>query len=89
MSSLFDKAGDLCEKNPGNSLIVDLLRGAVAKAKFGSNAKTEERVVNFYWYMQTYDLKTAKVMSANLGCPSKRWLQRLNVRERDDCIFTC
>ena len=87
---LFNKAGDLCKKNPHlwDSLIVALLRGAVAKANFGSNAKTEERVVNFFWYVQNYDHKAAEVMSANLGGPGKRWLRKLDACERDDCILT-
>lgn len=91
MSSLFQEAGELCKKNSGlrDSLVVALLKGAVAKAKFGKNAKTEEKVVNFFRYIKTYDPKAAEVMSANLGGPSNRWLQRLDAREREDCIFTC
>lgn len=91
MSSLFEEAGELYKKNPDlqDSLVVALLKGAVAKAKYGTNAKTEQKVVNFFRYIRTIDPKAAEVMSANLMGPSKRWLQALDAREREECIFTC
>ena len=91
MSSLFEEAGELYKKNPDlqDSLVVALLKGAVAKAKYGTNAKTEQKVVNFFRYIRTIDSKAAEVMSANLMGPSKRWMQTLDAREREECIFTC
>ena len=89
--TLFNEAADLCEKNPKfqSSLIVALLKAAMAKEKTGSNAKTDEKVVNFYRFIKTYDPKAAAVLSANLGGPSMRWMQELNARDREECILAC
>ena len=89
--TMFNEAADLCEKNPKfqSSLTVALFKAAMAKEKFGSNARTEEKVVNFYRFIQTYDPKAAAALSANLGGPSMRWMQELNARDRVECILEC
>ena len=71
MKVLFEQAADLCERNPKfeGSLIVALFKAAVAKEKFGKNARTKEMVTNFYRYVNTYNPKAAEVVSANLGGP--------------------
>lgn len=89
MKSLFGNAEELCKKNPSfrSSIIVALFKAACAKEQHGSNAATDEKVVNFFRYISTYDKKAAQVMSANLGGPSQRWMATLNAREREDCIL--
>jgi hypothetical protein len=89
MTVLFEKAAELCDKNPNfkNSIIITLLKGAIAKEQFGSNAKTEEEAVNFYRYMRTYDPKSSEVLATLLGGPGARWCKKLNARERDCCIL--
>ena len=86
--TFFNEAADLCEKNPKlqSSLIVALFKAAMAKEKFGNNAKMEEIVVNFYRYIATHDAKAASVLSANLNGPSARWMRTLNSREREECV---
>jgi len=37
------------------SFIVALFKAAVAKEKWGKNAKIEERVTNFFCFLNTYD----------------------------------
>eukprot|EP00957_Ditylum_brightwellii_P201478 15325830-Ditylum_brightwellii.AAC.1 len=75
--TLFNNAAALCEKNPNfqSSLIVALFKSAVAKEKSGANAKTEERIVNFFQFIWTHNPKAASVLSANLGGPSKHWMK--------------
>ena len=89
MQILFEQAGDLCKANPKfqSSLIVALFKAAVAKEKWGKNDKTEERVTNFFRFINTYDPKAAEVVSANLGGPGKRWMRILNAREREHTIL--
>ena len=89
--TLFNEAAVLCEKNPEfqSSLIVALFKAAVCKEKFGTNAKTEESVVNFYRFIATFDAKAASVVSANLRGPSMRWMKELNARERKECMLAC
>ena len=89
MRVLFDKAAELCEKNPkmANSLVITLLKAAVAKEQFGRSAKYEEKAINFFRFLRTFDPKAAEVVSANLGGPSVRWMKTLDARERDDCIL--
>ena len=74
MERLFVNANQICKDNPKfkDSLIVSLLHAAVAKHMYGSNAASEEKVVNFYRYIHTYNPKVAQVVSANLHGPSER-----------------
>ena len=69
---MFNEVAVLCEKNPEfqSSLIVALFKAAVCKEKFGTNAKTEESVVNFYHFIATFNAKAVLVVSANLCGPS-------------------
>eukprot|EP00957_Ditylum_brightwellii_P021557 1625337-Ditylum_brightwellii.AAC.1 len=84
--TMLNKAADLCKKNPKLqcSLIVALLKATMAKEKYGSNAKSEEMVVNFYRCVHTYDPNAAAVLSANLCGPSEHWLKTLNAREQKE-----
>ena len=89
MRKLFDNAEQLCRDNPDmqSSIVIMMLKGVVAKGLHGKNAKTEEAVVNFVRYIHTFDPKAAEVLSANVCGIGKRWLLRLNARERKDCII--
>eukprot|EP00957_Ditylum_brightwellii_P152853 11634313-Ditylum_brightwellii.AAC.1 len=91
IQDLFNTAADLCEKNPQfqSSLIVVLFKAAVTKEKIGANAKTEERVVNFFPFIQTYDPNAASVLSANIGGPYKYLMKTLDAHDQKDCILDC
>ena len=88
MERLFVNANQICKDNPKfkDSLIVSLLHAAVAKHMYGSNAVSEEKVINFYRYIHTYNPKVAQVISANLHGPSDRWIRRLNSLDKSECI---
>jgi hypothetical protein len=84
--------GDVAEcwkYNPDfrSGLQVALVKTVIAKSKSGNKSKIEEKVLNFYRFMNTYDKKAAEVLSANLGGPSERYLKSLNAHERDSCIL--
>ena len=89
MDTLFQDAAELYEKRPdfSSSLSVAILRGAVTKAKHGSNTQMEEKLTNFYRFLNTYDKQATQVLSANLGGPSERWLRRLDAKDRDECYL--
>jgi len=91
MVTLFENLAEACKKNPNfqSSLVVAMLKAAAAKELHGNNAATEEKVVNFFRFIQTYDAKAAQVLSANLSGPSARWMKKLNARDRDACILEC
>ena len=66
---------------------VALVQVATAKSKSGNKAKMDEKVLNFYRFLNTHDKKATEVLSANLGGPSDRYLKILNSCERDECIL--
>ena len=86
---LFKNAKQLCKDNPEfqHSLIVGLFRAAVVKQMNGMNAATEEKVVNFYRFMHTYNPKLSQVVSGNLNGPSDRWIRKLNAADTYECII--
>ena len=49
----------------------------------------DEKVINFYRFLNTHNKKATEVLSENLGGPSEPYLKILNSRERDDCILDC
>ena len=91
MNVLFEKANELCIKNPEfqSSLVVLVPKAAVVKATSakGGNAKTDVRILNFIRLIGTYDKRAAQVVSANLGCPGNRWVRKVNARKREDCMI--
>ena len=89
VDTLFQDAAELYEKNPdfSSSLSVAILRGAVTKAKHGSNTQMEEKLTNFYRFLNTCDKQATQVLSANLGGPSEHWLRRLDAKDRDKCYL--
>ena len=66
---------------------VALVKAAIAKSKSGNKAKSDEKVINFYRFLNTHNKKATEVLSANLGGPSESYLKILNDRERDECIL--
>jgi len=74
-------------KNFRESLVVGLLRAAVNRTQGSKCAAMEEKVINFYRFVSTWSPMAAQVMSANLQGPGKRWLRKLNARDRTDCIL--
>eukprot|EP00957_Ditylum_brightwellii_P113878 8681754-Ditylum_brightwellii.AAC.1 len=84
--TMLNEVADLCKKNPKlqSSLIVALFKAAMAKEKYGSNAKLEEMVVNFFRCIHTYNPKAPAVLLANLCRPSDHWLKTLNAREQKE-----
>eukprot|EP00957_Ditylum_brightwellii_P013505 1018907-Ditylum_brightwellii.AAC.1 len=91
MQALFNNTADLCEKNPTfqSSFIVALFKATVVKEKSGANAKTEERVVDFFQFIQTYNHNADLVLSANIGGPSKCWKKTLDAYKQKGCILDC
>ena len=89
MDILFKNAKQLCKDNPKfkDSLIVALFRAAIAKNINGNNAATEEKVVNFYRFINTYNPKLSQVVEGNLHNPSDRWIRRLNALDKSECII--
>lgn len=88
--SFLGDVAEVYETNPKfrDSLEVALIKTLLAKLKTGrSNVKKEEKVVNFIRLLATHSPAAAEVASANLGGPSKRWMQELNARERSECIY--
>jgi hypothetical protein len=52
--------------------------------------KMEPRALNFFHYLATVSPQAAELVGANLGsAPSKRWMQKLNARERVACMYEC
>ncbi len=50
----------------------------------------EPHALNFFCYLATVSCQTAELVGANLGsAPSKRWMQKLNARERVACVYEC
>jgi hypothetical protein len=88
-SSFLKDAADLYESNPvfRDSLVIGLLKAAVNRTKGMGNAEMDEKVINFYRFVATYSPKAATIVSANLQGPGKRWMQRLNARDRSSCIL--
>ena len=85
MSVVFNKSEELCRQNPNfqSSLMVSLLKSAVAKATppKGSNIKTDIIGLKLILLIETYDKKSAKVVSANIGGPGDWWVRNMNARE--------
>ena len=91
MIVVFNKAEELCRKNPNfqSSLVVSFSKAAVAKATSpkGSNAKIDVIVLNFIRLIGTYDKKSDQVVSANIGGSGDQWFRKINTREQKDCII--
>ena len=89
VDTLFRDTEELYNKNPEfrSSLSVAILKGAVAKTIHGDNVAVEEKLVNFYRFLRTYDKQASQVLSANLNGPSERWLRRLDAKDRQDCFL--
>ena len=89
VDTVFAEAAELLRTNPAfrSSLNVAILKAAVAKYKHGRNAVVEERIVNFYCFIMTFDKKAADVLYAILDGLGERWLRRLDARERLLCIL--
>ena len=47
----------------------------------------DEKVINFYRFVQTFSPQAAEVVSANLRGPDQRWVRKINNSEVQDCIF--
>ena len=47
----------------------------------------DEKVLNFYRFLNTHDKKAIELLSENPGGPSESYLKILNYCERDDCII--
>ena len=91
LDTFLGQVADAFKKNPkfSDSLIVALMKAAATKVLHGSNAATEEKVLNFHRYLQTYNPAAARVLSANLSGPSARWLRQVNSREKSASILEC
>ena len=91
LDSFLDNVAEAYKKDPkfSDSVIVALMKAAVAKTLHGSNTKAEEKVINFYRFLQTYNPKTFEVVSANLNGPSARWLRKVNSHDRTGSILEC
>ena len=74
MDILSKNSKQLCDDNPKfiDSLIIVLFRAAIANNKHDHNAATEDKVVNFYRFVNTYNPKLYQVVSGNLRGPSER-----------------
>ena len=57
------------------------------KAKHGSNASTNEKVVNFVRFIDMISPKAAQAVSANIDGISKRYLKSLNARNCKEAII--
>ena len=68
VDTVFAEAAELSRINPDfrSSLNIALFKAAVAKHKDGHNAVQEERTVNFYRFLMTFDNRAADVLSAIL-----------------------
>ena len=68
VNTVFGEAAELSMTNPGfrSSLSIALLKANVAKHKHGRSAVQEDRIVNFYRFLMTFDNRAADVLSANL-----------------------
>lgn len=90
-SEFLKKVTDLYTENPKfcDSLVIGLLKAAVARTTGQRNAVMDEKVINFYRYVSTYSPRAAQVVWANLEGPSHRWLQSLNAQERTAPILDC
>jgi hypothetical protein len=88
-TSFLKDAADLYEGNPEfrDSLVVGLLKAAITRTKWKGNAEMDEKVINFYRFVATYSPKATMIVSANLQGPGKRWMQKLNSRDRMSCIL--
>ena len=47
----------------------------------------DEKVLNFYRFLNTHNKKATEVLSENIGGTSERYLKILNSCERDECIL--
>eukprot|EP00957_Ditylum_brightwellii_P163459 12444997-Ditylum_brightwellii.AAC.1 len=74
-------------QNFQSSIIVALLNVVCTKEQHGSNIETDEKVVNFFRFISTYDKKAAEVMSANLGGTSTHCMKTLNACEQEGYIL--
>ena len=61
-------------------------RNIFAKAKFGSNAATEERRVNFFCYIRSISKVAYSALRINLNGPTSRWMKKLTSCEGVACI---
>eukprot|EP00957_Ditylum_brightwellii_P066118 5015512-Ditylum_brightwellii.AAC.1 len=88
VKTIFEDVAKLYEENPEcwDSVIVSLLKGAAVKSKFGSNAATEKRCVNFFCYIQSISKTVYSALRINLDGPSSCWTEKLNACEGVPCI---
>mmetsp|Transcript_16974 Transcript_16974/g.27420 ORF Transcript_16974/g.27420 Transcript_16974/m.27420 type:complete len:102 (-) Transcript_16974:238-543(-) len=72
LDSFLRNVADAFKKEPmfQDSLLVSLMKAAVTTLLHGSNAATEEKVINFYRFLQTYSPNTARIVSRNTFIPS-------------------
>ena len=69
-----------------DSLIVGLMKAAVAKMLHGPNAATCDMVRSFFRLMGTIDKRCTQLAAANLNGLGWREIRRQNERERKDCV---
>ena len=69
-----------------DSLIVSLLYAAATKYKYGNSTASEEKVVNFYVFINTYNPTFTQAVLANLQGPSDFWIRRLNAMDKNEYI---
>lgn len=85
-SNFLHSASQLYEENEEfrGSILVSLMEALVCKHTTGrSNPKIEERVKNFYRWLDALSPIACDGVAVNLGsAPSKRWMQVLNARDR-------
>ena len=76
LDTFLGQVADAFKNNPkfSDSLIVALVKAAATNVLHGSNATTEEKVLDFHRYLQTYNPAAAQILSADLSVPSTRWL---------------
>eukprot|EP00957_Ditylum_brightwellii_P040781 3086971-Ditylum_brightwellii.AAC.1 len=89
MVTLFSDAVKLCMENSNfhRSIIVGLLKAAIARQKHGANSKLDEMVVNFYCFLATHDKMTTSIVSDNLSGPREHLMRKLNAHGRYDCLL--
>ena len=76
-------------KNPifKDSLTVGLVRAAVAKFEGQKNPQYAAKVLGWFSMLESSSRKTFEVASANLIGPSLRHMQKLNAKNRIECIL--
>ena len=62
-------------------MIVALLKATINRTILNGNEAFDDKVIDFYHFLQTFSPRVAEVASTNLRGPRQGWVRRINNSE--------